>query len=412
MASSSIAITRGRGTSILAVIEPAVVLASLFFVSVPALSTSLFALVFIGVVWWVVIRRLIQKAPVLVPPLPVRVAVLVMVTVLVSVVFRSDEYSTAGLLEITSSISLYVLIAFLSHSLRVAQLRASLRLFVFVSVIASVVATLQVVTGIDRVRPFGLDPNYLGLLLVVAWVLVDTQTMRARTVSAGARTILTTGIIASGSRGAIAIFAVVLGLTPKHSFGGRLGKALFVIAIVLALGVLLADPMVLLSWADKVPFEAVRDLMLRGFRFLNTPEGEIRFAVWRETGQIFLQNPLIGVGLGNLRQYLTLEGVAVSHSLWLTVAAELGVVGIAGWGIPVAWVLSRKHTPAVTPVILAFSALLAGSFITGSIYDKSFWAFFGLLTGIIGRPQPAVLRNGTTLAAGVNSCGKDGTSTL
>jgi O-antigen ligase len=106
---------------------------------------------------------------------------------------------------------------------------------------------------------------------------------------------------------------------------------------------------------------------------------EQRFEVQKVAWQVFLDNPVFGVGLGvypleNVR-YAPDLGIVDSHNTYLTVAAELGLPGLVLWAVLVGSVLRyaqrRRHLAG------------PGGLATQQAWiERGLWAF--LVTGLFG----------------------------
>jgi putative inorganic carbon (hco3(-)) transporter len=127
----------------------------------------------------------------------------------------------------------------------------------------------------------------------------------------------------------------------------------------------------------------------------------------------FLDNPLFGVGLRNAR--LTYQPYAIQmgytpesvsrppHSLFLEIAAEMGIAGLLAFGILI-WIVvrgmlrSRRMLSAagrtdLVPLIFAIEGALLAYLVSGvtghmAAYPRYFWLLMGLAIAV-----PTVVRN-------------------
>ena len=115
---------------------------------------------------------------------------------------------------------------------------------------------------------------------------------------------------------------------------------------------------------------------------LNT--GEMRVEYWHVAGQGFLQRPLLGIGWGVFPSFVaeSIGRYALTHSIFVRIGCELGMVGLAlflTW--LVATVLRVRHSRDGRLIgILVLGVLVQGLFLdlfTGNY----FWLFLGLGDG-------------------------------
>ncbi|MBI5950205.1 MAG: O-antigen ligase family protein [Chloroflexi bacterium] len=155
--------------------------------------------------------------------------------------------------------------------------------------------------GVVR-RPYLLEhPN-----LKASWLLLMTMSPVALI-----------GIIATQSRGALLGFisAVALRITPRRYYAIAFAACVVVMSLA----------------------AAVRP----GTFFW-------RMDAWGEAFNIFLSNPLLGVGTGNYITYAA-SGMSIAHNAALTILAENGLIGLAvfaAWLIPVVVMVARSKSTA------------------------------------------------------------------
>jgi O-antigen ligase len=203
-------------------------------------------------------------------------------------------------------------------------------------------------------------------------------------------------IVASGSRGGflgLAAMLLVLGaLLLRHRPG-------YVIAAAFAL--MCALPVVPGSYWHRIASitDDAKD---------DTGSREARRTLMRESLQAYAENPFIGVGAGEFKDWNNAKRVESwheSHNVWLQVAAELGTVGLAAFGFVVFRAFSAVYrtrqllrsgssprrggvAPAMSPAeraILdahsaAIAASLAGWFVCAFFASVAYnWTFYYLL---------------------------------
>jgi O-antigen ligase len=177
------------------------------------------------------------------------------------------------------------------------------------------------------------DPNILGRYLVlgiIAIVAVAWLRPRARELAAGAALLLVlcAGLFTTFSRSSCLMLMVALGIMSWHAFGGRR---------TLAVG---GATLLILAAGAFVVSDNVRGAATDMDRLEKVSEG--RFDLIRGGVKIWREAPLHGAGLGGFEaQYqerLTPSEqrrvrVVISHNTPVTVLSELGLVGLALFGL-------------------------------------------------------------------------------
>jgi O-antigen ligase len=256
------------------------------------------------------------------------------------------------------------------------------------------------------------NPNDLALHMVAFLPLAMFMAMRPgsalkRLVAAGAGFCMIGAIVASGSRGGFVGFAVMV-------------VVLAVLAARQRPGLVFAGLFVLICALPVVP-----DQYWRRVASITDPSKDdyessaARKRLFGEAFDAFLENPITGVGAGQFKDYkpeARVEAWHETHNIWLQVASELGIFGLAVFGFLVArsfgavwqtrrllarvrWAaaaalrpsLSRKAVPAA-PVIsadeatlldahsAAMAASLVGFFVCAFFSSVAYgWTFYYLL---------------------------------
>jgi O-antigen ligase len=176
------------------------------------------------------------------------------------------------------------------------------------------------------------NPNDLALHMVVFLPLAVFMAMRPgstvkRLVAAAAGACMLGAIVASGSRGGFLGFAamlVVLGV-----FAARQRPAV-VVAGVLAM--ICALPLVPDQYWRRIA--SITDSSKDDYS-----SSEARRNLFSEAIDAFVENPITGVGAGQFTSYkpqTRLQAWSETHNIWLQVASELGIFGLAVFGFLVA----------------------------------------------------------------------------
>lgn len=117
-----------------------------------------------------------------------------------------------------------------------------------------------------------------------------------------------------------------------------------------------------------------------------SPTGEgpsSRVMVWNEAWQVFLQNPLLGIGLGEevahvhyLNASGELEYLTDAHNLWLSILAQQGLVGAAAFALVIALLIwpAERLSPSGEPRAVRRSGLVLG-LLAGVLYAGLSGAF-------------------------------------
>lgn len=213
-------------------------------------------------------------------------------------------------------------------------------------------------------------PNVLGVFLLMAlapaMVLSGRGSPGRRTLMLAASAAIVAGLVLTLTRGAV-IGAVVslLVLMTWPSFRRAALGVLVVLAAVVAL-----------NW-DSLAESPQATVVQERFGTLTSAEklgANPRVEIWSRTLSMVADRPLFGVGEGNYDEFSPRYGLLDigalhydhAHNIFLTIAAELGLVGLAlfvafVWSLArAAYRLLRRRDPRTYALALAASAALAG----------------------------------------------------
>ncbi|HZT75623.1 MAG TPA: O-antigen ligase family protein [Vicinamibacterales bacterium] len=173
------------------------------------------------------------------------------------------------------------------------------------------------------------NPNDLALNLVTflaptLFIIMQDRRPSRRMFAALCAVLMVGAIVCTKSRsgflGLLAMGAVVAFYTVRVRPG-------YVIAGVLACA--LAVPVMPSSFWDRM------DSIMNGEED-TTGSREARIRLFNQGVQVFIENPIIGVGAGQFKNYydpgVTAEKWRVTHDVWLQVASELGILGLFTFG--------------------------------------------------------------------------------
>ena len=242
-----------------------------------------------------------------------------------------------------------------------------------------------------------IDPNELSFTFLVPFAialywLFEARSLWLRLAMLPLLGVLLLGFAAAGSRGGFIALAVVLGYLLVRS-RHRVWIAAVLVGSVIA--PLVANPSLPARFA-----RAAQD------------GGAGRGDIWRVGLRAFSHHWLVGVGVGNFtdafdREYIrvyahyVLGWGWVAHNVPLTVATELGIVGLAVYAVAVVLQLRalRGCPVGISERELGFAleAATLGIFVAGlstsTLNAKFVWLAFALMSLLHGyRPPPAIAR--------------------
>ncbi len=268
---------------------------------------------------------------------------------------------------------------------------------------------LNIVTGTDDYRisgPIG-DPNFYAQILVVIVPLafhfmISEKRLLLRALAAWSLAVCSLSIIFTFSRGgAIALAVVLAGLILYRR--PRPLEVILIAALIIGIFAFLPDQYS--ARLDTIPRIVTGQTDVREEVSLRGRLSELLVA-W----QMFVEHPIIGVGVGNYPAYYQSYSRQIGldprtenrepHNLFLEVAAETGIIGLAVFllilyysfrGIRQAWLAFRrtglKDYASLVAVfgIGMLGYLTAALFIHGA-YPRYFWLLVGLALAL---PQVA-----------------------
>ena len=172
------------------------------------------------------------------------------------------------------------------------------------------------------------NPNDLALHMVVFLPLAIFMAMRPgpsfkRLVAAAAGVCMLGAIVASGSRGGFVGFAAMV--VVLAGFAARQRPAIVVAG---ALAMLCALPLVPDQYWRRI--SSITDPSKDDYE-----SSEARRQLFSEAFDAFVENPITGVGAGQFKAYkpeTRIQRWQETHNIWLQVASELGIFGLAVFG--------------------------------------------------------------------------------
>jgi O-antigen ligase len=243
-----------------------------------------------------------------------------------------------GSLHVFSSIYVKIIlisalmISTISSPIRVRQMTW---LMIIASTYVAARAVFDYVRGVnlvegDRVRGAigGMfsNPNDLALNLVtflaptLIFLALDRRISRRLLAAVCALTMLA-AIVCTKSRGGF-LGLIAMGVVALY-YAAKMKPGILIAVIV---GGLLAVPAIPQSFWDRMDSITNAETDPTGSR-------EARLRLLEQGIEVFVENPITGVGAGQFENYddpgVTIERWRVTHNVWLQVGAELGIVGLA-----------------------------------------------------------------------------------
>jgi O-antigen ligase len=219
------------------------------------------------------------------------------------------------------------------------------------------------------------------LLLIIPLVIVAAVTLRrrwTRPVAAAATIIYGAALVATLSRsGLLGLVAGAVTLTvllpEKRKQIGALAGALLIASFLAGM----VGP-----FADRLAEAGANATSLDG-----------RLLIWGPAVQIFADHFVLGIGVGNFAHVIGDRSLSHAHNLFLNIAAERGVLGLAAFGIVIAALFRtlatafRRTAGTASRVLSAgliasFVGFFAHSLFDATYYDYKILLLFWLLVGV------------------------------
>ncbi len=228
----------------------------------------------------------------------------------------------------------------------------------------------------DRFAGGGQDPNDLGVMLAIGVVIAVWLGSTAR--SSPILRLLTYvyvplgifAILLTASR--TALIALVIGVLMSFLILSkvRLSTRIIVFAVIILSAVYVV------RLVPGATFERLGKLD----ESVSAGDFEGRGAIWQEGIEVFLEHPLAGIGAGAFPETIELRRPA--HNVWIAVAAEMGLVGLALYGAMYLLVIiaALKHPKPEMYLWLGIVAMWSvGALTLNWEYRKQTWTLFALI---------------------------------
>jgi O-antigen ligase len=324
----------------------------------------------------------LYRADTIIPANPVNKYIYIFfAAVLISCLFTNDwSRAIYDLTIFLKSFLLFVLLLLLADNKK--TLFAFIKIIVIATLIAALIAlyeyrttSIQMLLFSGRTGGIHSDPNFFASILVsiapLSMMLTKVESNKSMKLFWGIATaILFFSIIPTFSRGGIIAFVVIAVLILWQE---RRNKYIFIIALISLLAFIIAAPFdfwvrVVSITQSQGDFSIMhRSLLLKnGFR-------------------IFLENPIIGVGMGDyiytISKYINRPMVA--HNMYLHVLAETGLIGGISFFCILGSIFSNvKITENNRNSAVYIRISLIGLFITAFFLSVHFHFWIWILLGI------------------------------
>ena len=300
--------------------------------------------------------------------------------------FQQPGFDRKALLAISVSMAIMVSLALMEHYLRISVIRSAPIEFIHVWDYR--------LGGPGNSMPINRMAFYhiLPISLVVGSLL--TSKTRVNLLSLLTLSILGLGLVSTGSRGGMLGTLCALGLIWWHSRAKVISG--IIIAIVILAGAVIATTI--------VPPEAFTRSEGTGA----LANADVRVQIWERTAEYFVENPILGLGWGQLAPTVLQddplsdeETAATAHNSLLKMLSESGLVGtipfiVLGWHIfKVLWrgahLGEGLSGPLNVGAFAAFSGMLLATMTSVYQFERYFWvpAAFAASLELGGIFQPA-----------------------
>jgi len=198
--------------------------------------------------------------------------------------------------------------------------------------------------------------------------------------------VLIAGFLMAKSTGGVVALVGTVGVLVVSEFMYRVTKTNWNIALFRGLVVsTLVGSAVLLLFAPRFVPEVDNPWVRPG------GTAEVRLCLWEGTAQLIRDNWFLGVGLSGFKEmyselYVTCdaEPLEYPHNFWMTVGAEMGVVGVAGFA-SVLWFIGGKFTRGRlrNGLFLTFSYFLLHGLVDVPYFKNDLSLIFWVLAALL-----------------------------
>lgn len=255
------------------------------------------------------------------------------------------------------------------------------------------------------------DPNIYCSLLAVALPITLSDTSQSVVRRAVAVTILGLALLASGSRSGLVGALVAVAVWAMGQSRDRWATVARGVFLLLGTGTVVGGLSLLTSGGATVA-TTLWDHLWR----LSTIES--RFDLYDRAFELFMEHPLLGLGIGGFNDLNTFASVAggelghyAVHNTYLWAFVDLGVGG--GILLPTviaAGVLAARQSARRNPDCLPTAAVVIGGLVAMAVfnlfvdgfYQRHFWILLGCALGM-----PAARRLGSPVAAPTMACARN-----
>lgn len=300
-------------------------------------------------------------------------------------------------------LQLFIIFYVLSSGLQKSDIKKTLHLFLVFTFLHSGFNIFQFLFSSGHIRAFGIAGVFFNDILVASLLIAYSFYLFHKDVKRGGVYALMFfvalgGLVASQTRGAVLSFllgyffvtvvALKKGRELELAYIKRNFLRLTALILMLLLVFVIFSPSILLSF---------------GHRFYTITQGpaetiELRFVLWQTAIKSFLQNPILGVGLGQFTRisqvlpelrfnplFAYVSGLG-AHNIVLSYLAETGILGLLCLfylmvkSLRLGWInFKRSKSEAEVPISVSLLGVLFFVVISSFYAGEWFWSVSGML---------------------------------
>jgi O-antigen ligase len=281
-------------------------------------------LVLLAILYFAIFRRKFPKYPFVIPYIIFLYAIIL--SFLPSI---NRMVSFRGWILVASYLAIYVLlVSQLNSEKRLYQLREALILSLLIPVSMAIYqfftgsGNTAISPGFNRVMGTLFHPSALGNYLLMLWPLVFIQIFRSK------KLISRSGYLILAS---LLVFCIGITFTRVAWFGLLVAWVLILLVLGrfrLILISILFGSIIALVFAEPLLSRIGQAVSFDGGQIVFSQYGSLawRFLQWQIARDLFVESPIIGVGLGTFRYY-NIWGT-VPHNEYLRLISEIGFLGL------------------------------------------------------------------------------------
>lgn len=248
------------------------------------------------------------------------------ISALFTIRFSDLLYSYQTLIYLLNTFGFGLVFYVMQNHLKASDISAIIKVYVYGWFLICIWLILNYPGGRLGIS-YGFNPNSIAPYITFACIFGLTDYIHSKVAKSILVLTFVLALALTGTR--TGLFGLIVGIASLFLFSRDFKKRI-VILILIALGGVIA-----FSFLNRVSPELLSRYQLSGS--LNNLDrfSSNRFEIWETSLQVFRQNPIVGVGFGDLGNYTAersslydRDSIGVpSHNMYLDVLAELGGVG-------------------------------------------------------------------------------------